>query len=71
MKTPEDFLKDKEEIAQIQGIDFNVIIFNDAVSAMKEYADYVLKLKPECKHIRTERSGFVDQSRCLDCGKWI
>lgn len=35
-------------------------------------SEAIKKLTPnECKHIRTERSGFVDQCRCLDCGKWI
>lgn len=46
MKTAAEILKDKEEIAQIQGIDFSVIIFNDAIQAMEEYAkQYIDKVK--------------------------
>jgi len=39
MKTAESILKNVEEIAQINGVDFSVVIFNDAIQAMKEYAD--------------------------------
>jgi hypothetical protein len=46
MRTALEILKDKEEIAQIQGIDFSVIIFNDAIQAMEEYAEqYIDKVK--------------------------
>lgn len=46
MKTAEEILKNKEEIAQIQGVDFSVIIFNDAIQAMKEYAkQYIDKVE--------------------------
>lgn len=46
MKIAEEILKDKEEIAQIKGIDFSVIIFNDALDAMNKYAEqYIEKIK--------------------------
>lgn len=37
MKTKEEILKPYEEIAQIQGLDFSVIIYNNVLSAMDEY----------------------------------
>ena len=37
----EEILKEKEEIAQIQGIDFSVVIFNDAIQAMNKYAKMI------------------------------
>ncbi|HNJ02587.1 MAG TPA: hypothetical protein PK206_12515 [Chitinophagales bacterium] len=58
MKTAEEILKDKEEIAQIQGIDFSVIIFNDALDAMNEYAEqYIEKIKYLEKVIKDMENG--------------
>lgn len=37
-KSTEEILKKYEQNAQIQGIDFSVIQFNDAIAAMEEYA---------------------------------
>ncbi len=38
IKSVEEILKKYEQTAQIQGIDFSVIQFNDAIAAMEEYA---------------------------------
>ncbi len=58
MKTAEEILKDKEEIAQIQGIDFSVIIFNDALDVMNEYAEqYIEKIKYLEKVIKDMENG--------------
>jgi hypothetical protein len=38
-KTAEEILESAMESAQIQGIDFSVIIFNDALAAMKQIAE--------------------------------
>ena len=58
MKRAEEILKDKEEIAQIQGIDFSVIIFNDALDAMNEYAEqYIEKIKYLEKVIKDMENG--------------
>ena len=39
----EQILNKVKEDAQIVGIDFTVIIYNDAVEAMKEYAEHYAK----------------------------
>ena len=43
MNKIEELLTDRTEISQINGIDFEVVIYNDVVQSMKAYAEHYAK----------------------------
>jgi regulator of RNase E activity RraB len=72
MKTAKEMLEEVAEVTYIQGIEFSVIIFNDALAAMKKialmaydegfkYAAEKFKIEPEGKQVLSVGQ-FIDRT---------
>lgn len=66
--TAEKMLKEYQENAQIQGIDFTVIIFNDALRIMQKFTKLHLEAQKEAILKELERCD-VDLTKDIDYEK--